>query len=462
MENDRGPNSQAIRWNHALLRLAALPVLAASVFATGGVLQDEGDQDGAATEGEQVAADKASGYVNFRWRSRWTADGDDDDTDLYGVVGVDYESTDWSVHVLGRSSWSVTDQEPGSVFYSEKDTHSDLDGDLYHAYVDFKTGEDWNLARVGRLLIYETPETVHFDGAQFETAPEGPTQVRFGGYGGSSVHLSEDWPSDEWLAGVYTTFRPWEQGTMRFDFMHFVDDARMGEGENDLLTLGVVHRPKDNLRVEGQYSLLDGDSRDMRVRGFAVLPDQQLTVRASYFQQFERELNYASELNPYYNFLNAVEPYNQGQVTFTKVFDDSVSLAGGFDSRRVDEQADIGRFNRDFDRYFLTASMIDLLPMDTTLGLTGEVWDSPQNDISTWGVDLKSHLEDGAEASVGSYYSLYKYYLDSDAEREDVRTYYGEYRRELSEAASFKVRYEYEDESADSFHSIKVSVLWRF
>jgi hypothetical protein len=483
MESALASSPPAARLNRAFLKLVFLPL-----FVTAGMSAPGDPQEGelqAPLEPGTVQADlistdlnesdraalteqdaKVSGYTNVRMRSRWTADGDDDDTDVYGVVGLTFDpgaQKGWSFHMLGRTVWSVDSQSPDSVFYSEQDTHSsDVTGDLYTAYVDMSLLDDFRRARFGRVLIYETPESIHFDGAQFETIPVGPTGFSIGAYGGSSVHLTESWPSDEWLAGAYATFKPWEQGTMRLDFMHFEDDDRIGNGDNDLITLGLNHRLMEDLRLEGQYSTLDGDPRDMRLKGFLVVPEQMLTVRVSYFQQFERELNFASELNPFYNFLNVSEPFDQAQINFTKSFDETLDLVGGIDSRRVESQGDIGRFNREFDRYFLTASMPDLLPMSTTLGLTGEVWDSPQNDISTWGLDLTSKLEDGAKASVGSYYSLYKYYLDVSAEREDVRTYYGEYKRDLSESSSFKVRYEYEDESVDSFHSVKLSVLWRF
>lgn len=483
MESDVASRPPAARLNRAFLRVAALPLVVTVGMGAPGdpqegvvpaspepeVVETIAVADGL-TDGEQAALSKQeaklSGYTQVRMRSRWTGDGDDEDTDVYGVVGLDYDPgtmSGWSFHMLGRTAWSVDRQPASSVFYSEQDTHDrDVDGDIYHAYVDLPMKEDFRQARLGRMLMFDTPETIHFDGAQFETHPMGLTAFTMGAYAGSSVHLSETWPSDEWLGGVYATFRPWEKGTMRFDLMHFEDDARIGDGDNDLITMGLSHRLTDEVRVEGEYSMLDGDARDMRLKSFALFPDQELTVRVSYYQQFERELDFASELNPFYNFLNVSEPYNQEQLSFTKSFGESLDLIGGIDSRRVEDDADIGRFNRDFDRYFITASMPDLLPMSTTLGLTGEVWDSPQNDISTWGVDLTTTLEDGAEASVGSYYSLYKYYWDVAAEREDVRTYFGEYKRDLSESSSFKVRYEYEDESVDSFHSLKLSVLWRF
>jgi len=146
----------------------------------------------------------------------------------------------------------------------------------------------------------------------------------------------------------------------------------------------------------------------------------------------------------------------------SKSFDEELELYGGLASRRVDDAGDIGRYNRDWDRYYLTAAMPELLPMNTTLSVTGEVWDSPGNDVETWGLDLTSPLGKETNLSLGSYYSLYKYYFDIDTEREDVRTYYAEVRDSLSDSTNLSVRYELEDEEIDTFHYLRIGVSWRF
>jgi hypothetical protein len=476
MRRAEAPDPPASRLDRALLSATALALL--FTFGAGAPGDPTGDdplESPGATlrplqDGEEPALDssaaKVEGYLNLRWRSRWSEDSEQDDHDLYGVLGVDLESggeNGWGFHLLGRGAWSADSQSRTSIFYSEQDTHgSELDGDLYHAYFELPLHDSLRLVRVGRMLIHHTPEVAHFDGAQIESEPLGLTGFSVGAYGGSSVHLAEDWPSDEWLAGLYTSFRPWERGQFRVDWMHFEDDDRFGLGENDLVTFGLGHRLLDELRVEGEYSLLDGEDRDMHIKGFLTLPDQELSLRASYYRLFEPERNFAFELNPYFNFLNVYQPYDQGQLVITKGFGEVLEVLGGVDARRVDEQQDVGRFNRDFDRYYVTVSAPDLLPLSTTPSVTGEVWDSPQNDISTWGGDLTSRFNEETQASVGTYYSLYKYYFDLAAERIHVRTYYGEVKHEVSESVALRVRYEYEDESSDSFHSLRLGVTWRF
>lgn len=416
---------------------------------------------------EPVSRHEISGYANLRTRSRFAEDHDEDDHDLYGVLGTDFVvkgSDPWGVHVMLRGAIGITPKDPDSVFYSVQDSYKNsFDGRIYHAYVDTPfTGDSLRLARIGRMVIYETPATAYFDGAQLETAPYGATEFVVGAYGGNSVHLFESWPSDQWMGGLYSTLRPWHRGLFRVDWMRLGDDVRYGEGDNDLLSFGLDHNVTDDLRVEGDYSVLDGKGNDLRVKGFWMLPEQELTVRLSYYRLLEAQNNLSYELNPYYNILNTYYPFDQGQLVVSKIFGDAFELFGGADIRRVEQEADIGRFNRDFDRYYLTAAMPELLPLRTTLSLTGEVWDSPGNDVQTWGLDLTSRLSEETKASIGSYYSLYKYYFDVSEEREDVRTFYAEVKNDLSESMRIMARYEFENEPIDSFHSIRLGVSWQF
>lgn len=441
-------------------------------------LQAEAPGPAVSTEGapaEEVALSKAeagqriklSGYVNLRTRSRWAEDHGDEDHDLYGVVGVDAETlgeNPWGIHLLLRGAVGLEEQSPDSIFYGVQDTYKNsMEGRVYHAYVDAPFAkDDLKLARIGRMVIYETPATAYFDGAQVELAPQGRTEFSVGAYGGNSVHLWESWASDEWMGGLYAALRPWYDGRLRVDWMHLGDDERYGDGSNDLVQVNVQHRLSKEVRLEGDYSLLDGDPNDLRLKGFMLWPEQDLSLRLSYYRLLEAQANLAYELNPYYNTLNTYYPYDQGQVMASKVFGEVFELYGGVDLRRVEDEGDIGRFNRDFDRYYLTAALLEQLPLDSTLSVTGERWDSPGNDVESWGVDLSSKLSEALKTSIGSYYSLYKYYFDLSDEREDVRTFYAEVKHEFSESLKAMARYEYEDQDLDSFHSIRLGVTWRF
>ncbi len=404
------------------------------------------------------------GSVASTVRSRWGSDAEDHD--LHAVASVDIETPGpdpFKIHVLGRGSWDFDGRSDDWVFHSVDDTFDDrVTGRLYHAYVDAPLHDDLALARLGRQDMYETPVFAHFDGARVETKGWGALGLVLGLYGGVPVHLFEGSSTGDALGGAYAAFTPWEGGRLRFDWMHLEDETRLGDHNNDLLALGVHHLVNRNLRFEGSYSFLEEESRDVRVGALWTLPEQQLTLRASYYSLFESQAALANEVNPFFNTLITTHPYDQGQLQFSKGVGEHVMLFGGLDLRRIQDEGDIGRYNRDFDRYYLTVSLPETLPEETTLSLTGEVWDSPDNEISTWGIDLQKEFHEKYEAALGSNFALFKYELDLDLERENVRTYYAQVRRRFSKSTDARLRYEFEDEEFDEYHTLRVDLTWRF
>ena len=66
-------------------------------------------------------------------------------------------------------------------------------------------------------------------------------------------------------------------------------------------------------------------------------------------------------------------------------------------------------------------------------------------------------------ATVGSYYSLFKYDLFAAEELERVRTYHASLRYRFETwPATASVRYELEDGDIDTFHRATVGLTWRF
>jgi len=412
----------------------------------------------------QESGAKVSGFLSTRYKSRWT--GEDEDQDLYGVLGVDLEtagSNPWGVHVLARGAWDMDGETRAEPFLDVEDSyHDSMTGRLYHAYVDAPV-EQLEIARAGRQMIYDTPVTAYFDGARLETTEMTGLGWQLGGYAGASSRLFESSASGDFTGGAYTSLRPWRGGKVRFDYMHLEDDTQLGTHQDDLLALGVRHHLGETLQLEGDYSWLEGSSRDMTLRGSWFDLGHGLTARASYYELFQQQGDLSLELNPFYNILRTYFPYRQTRLELTKTLGEWLDCYLGADLRRVDDETDIGQFNRDFDRYHASLVLIDLLPLDSSLSFRGEMWDSPSNDISTWGVDLDSELGGGLRSALGSYYSLYKYYNDIDLEREDVRTYYVELRKPLfDDATDCSVRYEYENSEYDIYHTLRVGMTWRF
>jgi len=64
--------------------------------------------------------------------------------------------------------------------------------------------------------------------------------------------------------------------------------------------------------------------------------------------------------------------------------------------------------------------------------------------------------------SVGSYYSLYKFELFLNDERDHVRTYYGRVRHKASQAIAFDLDYEFERTDLADFQTLRMGFTWRF
>ena len=116
---------------------------------------------------------------------------------------------------------------------------------------------------------------------------------------------------------------------------------------------------------------------------------------------------------------------------------------------RVDDSDDVGEFNRDWERYYATVSVDDVVAKDVGVSVTVDFWDDDDRDTSSFGADFSYTPEKRWDASIGTYYSLYKYrFLEFD-ETDDVRTYYARWGYDLSEQLKLDALYEYENDDLD-------------
>jgi hypothetical protein len=134
----------------------------------------------------------------------------------------------------------------------------------------------------------------------------------------------------------------------------------------------------------------------------------------------------------------------------------------GFDVRRDSDDGNIGEFNRDWERYYATATLIDVLNDGLTLALTADQWDGDDRDIGAWAFAATQEIDAAWEVSAGTYFSLYKYDLNLNTERDDVRTFYARARWRKSERLSFDVLYDYEDDDFDEYHVLSGAAVWSF
>ena len=347
-------------------------------------------------------------------------------------------------------------------FASVDDRFGNVYGRIYDAYLDFHRVPGIELVRAGRQVIHETPEFAYFDGLRLETETLGDTEVQFGAYGGASTHLYEASSQGDWTAGLYAQARLWSGGRVRFDWMHLEDEALLGAHEDDLFSVGIWQRVCEALDFDLQYSRIEERDRDVRARVTFDGQDSETTAQISFYQLLNTQKDLVLELDPFLSALHEEFPYwRTGAMLGQRICED-LDAQGGVDIRRVTDRGDIAEFNRDFERVYLTFTAANVGWNGLSIALTGDAWHSDAQRVLTWGIDIEKDVAEGLTASVGSYFSLYKFDLFLDSERDNVRSWFAKLRHKAADDLTFDASYELEDSDITQDHVFRMGVQWRF
>ncbi|MEE8148504.1 MAG: hypothetical protein V3T24_12930 [Longimicrobiales bacterium] len=439
-------------------------VVAAGIWVGCAAPRDE-SSDLPDPEPEEASADAGlvHGSLITRYRGRHQRGGDQDH-DLYAVLDLsigDSQHDAVSGSLLARVAIDLDGAGDDSTFDSLQDTDGgSTDTSLYTAYVDVHSIDALNTFRVGRQFMVEAPEFAWFDGMHLAFEPGG-SSLRLGLYGGIPVREYESSSAGDRLAGAYVEGRPWTGARTRLDWLELRDETELVDHENDILGVGVWQSLGASLHLSGEYSRLDAESRDMRF-GAAWYPGDEWTLRASYFRLFTTQRDLALEADPFYDSLREYYPFQQASLLVAKDFGDRWALEGGADVRRVIDEDDVGEFNRDFERGFVTASLLEVLPGELTLSVTADVWYADDNETEAFGAELSRALSESGRISLGTDYSLYKYDFFLDSEKENVRTWYLRWRRRARTGVGLDVPYEFEEDDTDQYNTLRVVVSWHF
>jgi hypothetical protein len=418
--------------------------------------QEQGDAQPGAEEAPAAEPRNAlTGQLLTRYRGRFT--GDDHDQDLYETVDLAYADPEqrFSGSLLARGALDLDGHEDGGdEFFGLLD-----ESQLYHAYLDVAS-RGFELLRFGRQPLYETPVTVLFDGVRAELAPRGERRVALGAYAGLGEHPYEASKSGDLVLGGFGALRAWEGAELRGDWMH-LEDERLGvDHEDDLFGLALsqdVLARESATRMEARFTSLEGNGRDLRL--LASHADTSWSLQGSLYQLLHTQKQLAAPLDPFSDTLFELFPYTQVGLSATKDWS-HLALLSGADVRRVTDPDDEGDFNRDFERYYVTGTLPDALPV--SISLTGEVWRATDTDYDTWGAALQRALEGGWDVSLGSYYALYEYDLFTAEERDHVRNYYVDLRWKKSARQHWALRYEFEHNDFDDYQQVRLDYAWSF
>lgn len=419
-------------------------------------------------EADQAVASPVSVVLATSYRGRWGEGRDDHDLTEVAILDVGDRSADaWTFHALAQASADLDgnpDSGDGFAFYSLADTYDGrVTGRLHHAYAEAHELAGLALFRAGRQLVYDTPETLHFDGVRVEGEPRGERAWRVGGYGGVPTLPYESSRAGDYVAGVFAEMAPTRKTTLRADWMHVRDGDQLGDDTDDLVQIAGRWRPSPRVTLEASHSRLVEDPRDVELGARVFDPEADLAFEASWYELLETQKELAVPLDPFFATLFEYHPYRQAGLTVSKGLGGAWFVQAGAEARRVSDSDDVGPTNRDWSRWFATTSSDELLPAGVSVAVTAEVWDGEGDRYETWGLDLSRELPElgeGWNVAAGSYYSLFKWSYYLGEEQEDVRTWYAGLRRRMSERLSWRVRYELEENDLDDFHTLRVGMTW--
>jgi len=410
------------------------------------------------------------GYLSARYIARFAKGGSEEsDQDIVETLSLDLGAADRNRvtgHFLGRLSEDIDGRSSrgrSSVFDSITDSYNNsVNGRLYHAYLDVHRLPALEFVRAGRQPIHDTPVFAYLDGGRLETVELWDQKLQVGGYGGSPVHLFESSAEGDVLVGSYLQARPWKGGRARVDWMHARDRTTLGVESNDLFGAALWQNLGESVQLHGNYTFLEDKSRDFTVRGTYQEPEWDFRLQGSYHELLEPQRDLALELDPYFLVLQEHSPFRQTRWLASKGFGEHFVVDGGFDIRRLKDSSDEGTFNREFERYFLTPSVHDLLFKGLSFSVTGELWDSNGRDIASAGADLSCEFNKTLRTSIGTNYSLYKYDYFLDRERDRVQSYYVKFVCKLTEHWRSDLDYQFEDDEFDEYHVLRVGLTLSF
>jgi hypothetical protein len=405
------------------------------------------------------------GTVTARYIGRESNDGDRDQ-DAYVLVQAsvyDADTDPWGAYVSGRLARDLDGgiHDGASPYHSLADTHGDLTHTrLYEAWLEARaTGLE--MLRLGRQEMWDTPAWIRFDGLRVETLPEGGWKQQIGAYAGRPAPLESSGSGDS-VWGAWLKHRPWTGGRTRLDVMSLKDEERLDGDEDTLLSADVRQQIGTELGLEGTYTWLESEALDLDLRATWTRVEDGWTGELAYHELLNQQNVRAEELDPFSTALLTYEPYWQAGAMLAKSFADDVDVRGGWDMRRLDDGADEGEFNREFDRGFLTGVVHDVLFRGCSVSLTGERWSGDDSELDTWGVDVTQEWSQDVSASVGSYYSMYKDDLLLGQQDQDVRTWYAKLELRSDPNLTWTFLFDHEHNEIATYDTLTVRAAWAF
>jgi len=404
------------------------------------------------------------GSYRMQYRSRWTAD--DVDSDLLNFMSVTMGNPDkdlFSAAASGRFQ-SDLDGETGSDGFSPFDSLSDsykkaTTAQLHYAYLDITNPRPGVRVRAGRQILDEIPEALPIDGGRisFEASPG----FFIAGFGGLPVNYFESSTEGDFTYGGSLEVRPWARGRARLEYLHLEDENTFGLFRDDLIGISVEHAEGACL-FGGRATVLESEARDILLRGSLSDAAAGLTVDVRAYYLFEQQQAHSYGLDAYVVFLVPVEPYYQLSVAASKELSEIFGLDAALTARQLESESDEADYNHEFTRWSFTARSSRWPTRDLSVSMTGDFWQTQDDDFWTAGAAVNWQIAEHVKAVVSSYYTLYSIDGLTGEERERVRALTLALRWKATDTLFADVRFTAEENDIDTFRIFDIGGRYAF
>ncbi len=413
-------------------------------------LPDSGNAEGP----EEQRRPHLSGEVSTRYRTQWNAD--DTDHNFLQYLNFDLKNLltpKLSLHGFLRAGEDLDDSDP--IFDW---TNYDVQDRIYDLYLEGEGVIPYSSFRAGRQY-YDGLEGVQFDGLRF-FRDEG-RWLKWGAIGGRYVSFYDrDLQRDSMVAGAHATASFLRGASFSTEYLRLMG---FPTGDDDYLGFAFQQR-LERLSSLTRYSVLNGESRDVSTRVFWVV-GSGWEVSAKYFRLLHSIEELSNEFDPYYPLFGAYMGFHQYDVDVTKHVGDRFSVSGGYAARRLVGEEVESVANREFDRYYASFSARDVPTRDFGVFATIERWlasDGEENYSA--GGEVSYRLKRKLDVAVGTYYSKYKYDIDTITEKTDVRSVYARVKYHFNPKAYLSVKAEREDDDSPEspYGRAEIRMTYRF
>jgi hypothetical protein len=348
---------------------------------------------------------------------------------------------------------------------------SDAVGRVYYGYFDIKDAGPIYKFRGGRQYNHEF-ESLHFDGASFETSPEYILVLK--AYGGIPVHMYENqWGKNwgDWLVGGALEYNPVSKFKARADYVQIKDkfsafSPGAGNQDDGLLGASLWYDPTQFLSLYGKFTSFTSQVRDASFEMMLKWVEKNFQIKYRFYSLIKAYSFKVTDLDGF-SFAGDYEPYYEMMISLSKGFGNNFAVDTGYSKRSLVDFQSSSAFNHGYDRVFFTLSSFDIPLKLSSLSLTLDYYRGRDNSLKNnyYGTSFfisQGFIDKRIEASIGTAYYLYRYNLFAGDESSDVQTYYARVEARIFKPLKAKISYEFEDNDFANFHTFSTGFSWQF